>query len=313
MFLDRIRDLSKEHNVSFEDLQGVTKESFLYATRLERRPVALKRELKKLQLHPRLARQMWWGNSYMLLVFPQVLCNPKKKIPSLEDFIYVKNILKEDEKKALQEKVLKLGSVSVSRTALLDELIPKSAIRAQRGRFLAMFDPMYSSRSRNEDVRQDLAVEAVAIINRELSNLKTDDPEKINSYLGFCLNQKAKTYLTRSKPKTIRVRAEEQTIEKIRQETEESPSSHDRATMEMASDLRSILRKDNYRAIALLLEFADKEDRESFNFYLGQNGLTRIGMTPKEVKSNIEKFLGKKVFYKLKKSAPLRKYLGMSL
>ena len=313
MFLEKIEQLARDWGKSMSDMEKIAQASLRYGMRLDRHPGRLKRELKKIQIDSTIATPLWSGNAYMLITMPEVLVNKKKKIPCLADFLFAKKALKKEDYKELRVKIKNIPKDTNTHDILI-KMMP--AIKRQaycKGRFLPQFDRMYGGL---EDIQQDLAIEALSVINKQITNLKSHEMDDIMKYMGYCFKKKSDTYIRANAPKVRRVQIEEEKhFEDLIQEHkvsegEDYESEQEFGFKEVAHDLKSILGKESYLAVALLMNFATKQEAEPFDSYLAGLGLDRKEMTNTETKKQIERFLKKPdLFSQLQSSKVLIKYL----
>jgi hypothetical protein len=309
MFMERIRRLAIEWGKAPHQMECVAKESLLYGMRLIKRPKQLKDRLKALGVDSKLATPLWSGNFYLLQVLPQVMCDPRKKIPCLEDYLFARKILKTADLKILQERLANLPSLS--RDEIVGQLF-KGAIKRQsyRGRFLPEFDRMHEHRI---DIQQDLTCEALAILNKEWTNFKTTDPEEIANYLSYCVKQKTNTYLDNRSPRMLRSKIDdEEALEKVVHQSYASNALEidaDQTTVVLREDLRKMLSPVAFQGVALLLNFAEEPHEIQFRQFLERKGMKRDGLSYAKLKTHIERHLGAKVFREMKSSKLLVNYL----
>lgn len=292
MFLQKIDKLASDWNLYPTAMDGVARESLLYGMRLTRHPSALKRELKKVNISSLLAKPLWSGNAYLLHVMPEVLCNKKKKIPCLDDFHFVKKTLT---RKHLQEiKRRQKNRCKIAPHELFLDLVPKLKKKAWQGRFIPRFDAMNESL---KDIEQDLAVRALEVVNKEVTNFKTSEHEKIHAYLSYCVNKKADTYLKERTPKRIKARIEPEDFDRIvHQARQEEFGDLDFSEVEFRTDLKSSLPLKVYKGVSLLMNFADAADSRRFDRYLRERHIRPEWLTQTQLKHHIEKFLEAPVF-----------------
>jgi hypothetical protein len=309
MFLEKIKKIGDDWGRSSEEMQDVACQSLLYGMRITRSPGDLKRELKKVKIDSTLAKPLWSGNSYLLLTLPLVLVDRKKKIPNLEDFLFAKKVLGRKNLKELRMKVKNLPKIPAQE--ILQLLLPSIKQQAGRGRFLPQFDSMHG---KLKDIEQDLMKEAIEVMNKEMMNFKnTKDLDEIVKYLSYCLKRKTDTYLKQHTPKLLKARIDdEQSFDKL-VETKRSEEIFDIATddCEFRQDLRKVLSRNGYKAVSLLMNFADADVEQDFQMQLSALGFTRENIKMKKLKTLIEKYIGYEVFDAVKHSPKLKEYLAI--
>ena len=306
MFLQKIDRLATDWDRQSNELEGVARESLLYGMRITRHPSALKKELKKVKISSLLAKPLWSGNAYLLHTLPQVLTNKKKKIPCLADFLFARKTLSRENLRELRTRQKNL--CAISREELLKGILPNIKKQAWRGRFIPQFDSMHESL---KDIEQDLIVQALEIVNKEISNFKSTNKEEIVSYLGYCLDKKGDTYLLQHTPKQVKARIEPEDFDRVVHQArkEESGEVNDYAEVEFKKDLETVLPKRMYRGIALLMQFADPLDTRKFDRYLRGKQIRPEWLTQTQLKHHIEKFLGTPIFDKVMETPELRDFL----
>jgi len=312
MFIEKIEQLARDWGKSLSEMDEIMTASLRYGMRLDRHPGKLKRELKKLKIDSTIATPLWSGNAYLLITMPSVLVNKKKKIPCLADFIYARKVLKKEDFSELKSKVKNLPPMSPH--DILKGMFP--AIKRQaysRGRFLPQFDRMYGG---IEDIQQDLFVEAAAVVNKQIMNLKTHNIDDIMKYMGFCFKKKSDTYLRANAPKARRVRVEEDKIfedmvhEKKKSNGEDYETALELNQKEVTHDLESLLSKEAYLGVGLLMNFAPEPELNKFEQFLESSGIKRQTLSTTQTKRWIEKYLGKgDLFTQLQQSKSLLAYL----
>jgi len=308
MFMKRIRQLAIEWGKAPHEMECVARESLLYGMRLVTRPTRLKSELKKIGIDSKLATPLWSGNFYLLQILPTVLLDKKKKIPSLEDFQFARKVLKKFDLKLLEARVKNLSGLC--RDEMLAKLLKTATLQqSYRGRFLPKFDRMHEHK---HDIQHDLACETLAIINKEWTNFKTNDPNEIQGYLSYCLKNKANTYLENRAPKLHRAEMEDdEALDRAAHQRQSLDCNLDldHSTVILRTDLQKILSPQAYRGISLLLNFARKPDEHEFLQFLQAKGLKRDGLSYSKLKVHIERHLGVKVFQEMKTTPQLVEYL----
>jgi hypothetical protein len=308
MFLEKIKKIADDWGKSSEEMQDVARESLLYGMRITRTPGNLKRELKKVKIDSTLAKPLWSGNSYLLLTLPVVLTDRKKKIPNLEDFLFARKVLGKKNIRQLKTKVKNLPSITAQE--IFQRLMPSIKKRAWRGSFLPRFDSMHGT---IKDIEHDLMKEAIEVMNKEMMNFKNPkDLDSIEDYLSYCFDRKLDTYLKQHKPRLLKARIDdEKAFDKI-VEAKRSEDIFDLATedCEFRQDLRKILSRNGYKAVSLLMNFADELDELAFGQYLQPLGFTRENIPAKKLKITIEKFIGYDVFDAVRNSPRLKEYLA---
>jgi len=306
MFLQKIRGLAKDWNKDVQDLDAVAKESLLYGMRLHRTPSRLKKELRRVGIHTLLARPLWAGNAYLLITLPEVIHDRKRKIPNLEDLLYARSVLEEKHCGILSERVEKKCQISTEE--LLRRLKPAIRLHARKGRFLVQFDQMHGTL---HDIEQDITSLALEVINREISNFRTQNIDEIIPYLAYCVGKKAKTYLRKEAPKQKKVQTEashfDYLVHKNRDEEENSTTGFEE--VDFREDLRRILSSEVYAGISLLMNFADEEIRQQFRSFLKAKQIKLEWLTNSQLKLHIERFLGCRVFEKAKANQEFRNFL----
>lgn len=306
MFLHKIEKLATDWSKQQPEMESVARESLLYGMRLVRHPSALKKELKKANISSLLAKPLWSGNAYLLHVLPEVLCDRKKKIPCLPDLLFARKVLSEAHLKELRE--CRKKRCKIPTDELFETMLPKIKQQTWRGRFIPQFDAMNENL---KDIEHDLIVEALVVMNKEMSNFRTDNKEEIANYLSFCLKSKSDTYLKRHKPKAIKARIEAEDFERIvhQERMQDSIADVDFSQVELQQDLKKVLDRTSYRAISLLMQFADDDDRRGFARYLKGRNIKDEWTTQAQLKTHIEKYLGKTVFSDITHNPFLKKFL----
>lgn len=313
MFLTKIQKLSEDFSMTLVEEKKnavitLAREAMLYGMKLERKPIKLKRQLKKCGLDPATATQHWSGNHHLLVNLPNELSHSKRKILNLEDFLFARRALTPEWRKELRKRVE--NTPTIDREAILKKLIPQVKKRVHKGRFLGRFDPMYQA-GHNGDIEQDLMVEVVAILNREWHNFNTTNEDDIVKYIGYCFERKGDTYLRSRAPKSFRMDYEDQnhfekTIEQTHQELDGTDATNEGI---LAGDLKNILPEHLFKAVSLLMGFASTGLENQFNEFLVSRGKTRRGLTPTQFKIAIEDFCGRSVFSEMKTYPELISYL----
>jgi hypothetical protein len=310
MFMERIRQLAVEWGKSPEDLNQVARESLLYGMRLNTKPTQLKKELKRVGIDSTIATPRWSGTYYLLICLPQVLTDRKKKIPSLEDYLFAKTVLAPDQLDQLTQNLKKIPDVS--RHEIVAGLMKKTIkFESRRGRFLPRFDRMYEN---DKDVKQDLLCEALAIMNKEWCNFqRPDDAQEIHNYISHCVKGKTATYLKSCSPRMKRAKLDEPgALENIidKQSIQErNLFDADEQSTVLKEDLRSMLPYDSFQAVALLMNFAEDAEEQRFQSFLRSKGHSRIGLSYTRLKMYIERYMGTSIFLEIRKSEKLESYL----
>lgn len=305
MFLDKIQKLAEDWQKHPDQLESVAKESLLYGMRLVRNPSPLKKELRKVKISSLIAKPLWSGNAYLLITLPEVLCNRKKKIPCLNDFLYARKILTDSQLKEIRSRVKNI--CKIPRDKLIKDLIPGVKRSAWSGRFLPQFDGMFEN---IKDVEQDLIVEALTVVNKEISNFKSNDPGEISKYLSYCADKKAKTYLKQKTPKQLKARLEQAEFDLV-VHTHRAEEEQDNcfSNVDIKKDLKKLLSSRVYLGVALFMGFAEQKDKEAFDNYLKLKNIKRAWIAPAQLKLHIEKFLGGPVFQLAESNQTLKKFL----
>ena len=307
MFLKKIKRLGDEWGVAFCDLEGVARESLRYGMRLTRTPGQLKRELKAVGIDSTLATPMWSGNAYLLIQVPRALFTRKKAAAiDPEDMRFIRRVLTPEDRKILRERFRNLPDFTSCE--ILGHTVSYVRNQSRRGRFLPFFDSMYES---TDDVEHDLIEETLKIINKEMTNFRTHEPEDIKKYIQNCMGKKAKTYFRSRSPKMFKSRIEtpedfDRIVETHRAE-EFTPNDYE--SHEVAHDLSKLLPRAHYRAISLLMGFASEAEQQQFDEFLQRTGQNPLELTPKKLKVQIERHLGCEVFDALRQHPDLVKYL----
>lgn len=309
MFLEKIRKIGEDWGKSSEEMQDVARESLLYGMRITRTPGGLKRELKKVKIDSTIARPLWSGNSYLLLTLPVVLTNKYKKIPNLEDFLFARKVLGKKTIRELRAKVKNLPEVTAQE--LFTRLAPGIKKRAWRGSFIPRFDSMHGT---IQDVEHDLMKVAIEIMNKEMMNFKNPkNLEEIETYLSYCFDRKLDTYLKQHTPRMLKARIENTKVFDRIVENKRAEEIFDLATedCEFRQDLRKVLSRNGYRAVSLLMNFADEADEKNFQDFIATIGYDRDTLPGKKLKATIEKHIGYEVFDAVKHSPKLKEYLAI--
>ena len=303
MFLEKCRAVS-EDRLGREDFLELAREALLYGMRLERHPGRLKGVLKRNGFDSTTATSTWTGTYYLMQTLPQVLRDRKRKIPCLADFRFCLLVLSPEHKVALAARVDNLPTLTPSE--LLADLMPQIKSRAYRGRFLSMFDSMYDRR----DVEQDLVSKALTIMNREWGNLRSHAPEDIFKYIGFCFDQKTKTYLTHSAPRAFREDMEDQAEmdRTVEQSGLNDPEVRQWTAVER-DDLENILTPQQNRAVLLLTGEASAAEVARFKQFIESQGVDFTSLRGRGLEQQIEKFCGRPVWDELKRSTKFEEYL----
>jgi hypothetical protein len=305
MFLQKIDRLASDWCINKTEIESVARESLLYGMRLVRHPSALKRELRKLRISSLIAKPLWSGNAYLLHVLPDVLCDPKKKIPCLDDYHFARRILTRAHLREIKKRRKNLCKITPE--LLFKDLLPKIKSQAWRGRFIPQFDRMNENL---KDIEQDLAVRALEVVNKEVTNFKTQDKDKIKNYLEYCVTKKADTYLGERTPRQIRARIEPEAFDRVvHQARQEEHGDTDFSEVEFKNDLKSVLSVKVYRGVALLMNFAEAKDAGRFDRYLHERNIKLKWLTQTQLKLHIEKFLGAPVFEKVTDNLDLKQFL----
>jgi len=307
MLLEKIRRLALEWGKTPQALEAVARESLLYGMRIETKPKNLKLELKRVGIDSKLATPLWSGDYYLLLVLPQVLINKKIKIPCLEDLQFAKRILKRAHLSALKQRFKNLPSTT--REEVFKKILPIIKKESYRGRYLTQFDYMYEKK---EDIQQDIICKALTILNKEWTHFNTSDPDKITNYLSYCIARKTNTYLASTSPKMRRAHVEdEEDLEiLVNHHLDKDFESDDiKSTHQLRNDLSRMLPPRTFKAVSLLLGFADPKHETKFEKSLRARGLRRQQLSCSKLKLLIERHLGIEVFSDLKQSLDLRQYL----
>ena len=303
MFLEKIKKLGEEWGVHFSSMEAVAKESLLYGMRLIKTPGRLKKELKKVGIDSTLATPMWSGNAYLLITLPKVLFNRNIPIPSVADLLFAQKVLNEEQLFILKNRYENIPSISTG--DILTNATSYVRKQSKKGRFLPFFDSMYES---TKDVEQDLLEETLKVINKELTNFRTHRPEDMNKYISNCLGKKAKTYFKSRSPRMFKAEIETpEELEKIVEKSQSIEPVHQ--TLEIRQDLQKMLPKEHYKAISLLMGFASEQEQKEFDVFLANQGKRVEMLTPRKLKTHIEKHIGKEIFTSLKEHKDLIKYL----
>ena len=307
MFLRKLDALAEEWGKKSDDMQEIQKESLLYAMRLKTTPTGLKNALRKEQLDTKVATPMWSGNAYLLLKLPEVLTNPKSKIPCLEDFLYARKVLGQKQIGTLKRKIKSIPN-TIDREKFLSSMMPLMRSKAYCARFLSMLDPSVEK----GDIQQDLAVEMLKIVNKELTNLKTKDKEAIERYFKNCFNQKAKTYVGKKKIKNFRVTVENDAeMEALiqSQQVEEVQWATRLADPIVQRDLRDMLTWEQAEAFWLLMGLPGADRADEFAAFLTEQKLNREQIPIGQLKRQIQRFLdAPDVFDELMEHPDMRGY-----
>lgn len=311
MLIQKIAQLAKEQGSGERDLSGVIRESLRYGMLLNRSPNALKKEMRRAGMDSKPARMLWFGNHYLLVKLPRLLCTRKGKIPCLQDYLYCRSVLGPDDYQVLNERLSRQAALPCQDEVFHHTFERRARTKIRGARFLEMLDRMYC----REDVEQDMAVELVSVMNRESQNFNPTRGDNFTKHVGFCFDSKAKTYLRSSAGKVMMVRNTEtfeeevNLLDRVKQEdptfVDECPEEYIR----VHEDLRRVLPETEYRAVSLLLGFAPQHDKEDFSSFTAEKGVDLVTMTEQSRKRWIEKFLGKPVFAGLRQNQNLREYL----
>jgi hypothetical protein len=304
MFMDKIQKMSEELGKTVQELQDVARESLLYGMKLNRTPSNLKRALKKVNYDSKLATQMWRGNAYLLLTFPKILTDRKAKIVNLQDYLFARQILKDEHYTELKKRIDNIPT-DISIPQILQSVIPAIRYQTRRGRFLPQFDSMHADM---KDIQQDISEIAIAIVNFQFTNFKTHASEDINKYISYCIGHKSKTYFRSKAPKAITIKLDDQQeFDKI---MDQEPTDFDPLhTIEFKEDMAGMLPRAQYEAVMLFLDMADQELHKRFDVFLARYGKTKESLTQPLLKKYIEKFLNVNVFSTLQKNKKLLCYL----
>lgn len=305
MFLQKIDKLASDWGYSRNEIEQVAKESLLYGMRIVRHPSALKRELRRVKIDSLIAKPLWSGNAYLLMELPEVMTNKKKKIPCLEDFHFARTILTKKHLTDLKKQVR--HRCNIPREELIKELIPQIQRLSWKGRFLPKHDGMYENL---KDVQGELVLRCMEVINKEMSNFKSNDKEEILTYLSYCISRKSDTFLKKSTPKAFRVKTEDNELDEMFQQSkveEDSPDNFN--TVDFKHDLKKVLAPKVYRGVALLMEFADAADQRGFNTYLIGKNVQASQLNQTQLKSHIERYLGVSVFNKAYENKEFKEFL----
>jgi hypothetical protein len=305
MFLQKINRLATDWNRHPQELDLVARESLLYGMRLTRHPSALKRELKKVKIDSLIARPLWSGNAYLLHVLPEVLCNKKKKIPCLEDFLFARKVIQREHLKELRARRKNMCKIPFE--DLFKALMPGVKRQAWRGRFIPQFDAMNENL---KDIEQDIVVRTLEVLNKEITNFKSKNKEEILAYLGFCVKGKSDTYLKQRTPKQIKARIEPEDFDRIvHQARQDEAGESEFADVDFKKDLQAVLSIKVYRGVALLMNFAEPTDTRKFDRYLRNKNIKMEWLTQSQLKIHIEKYIGAPVFERAFENSTLKEFL----
>lgn len=186
--------------------------------------------------------------------------------------------------------------------------MPKIKHQTWRGRFIPQFDAMNENL---KDIEHDLIVESLVILNKEMSNFRSNDKEEISNYLSYCLKSKADTYLKQHKPKAIKARIEPEDFERVvhNDRMQDSMADVDFSEVEFRQDLQKFLAPKVYRGISLLMQFASPEDMRGFDRYLVTRNIKSEWITQTQLKHHIEKYVGCSVFSEVAENPMLKNFL----
>jgi hypothetical protein len=307
MFMERIRRLAMDWGKSPQALDGVARESLFYGMRLETKPGRLKQELKRVGIDSKLATPLWSGNYYLLLTLPEILIKKNSKIPCLEDYLFAKKTLKRPHLSVLRKRFKNIPNAS--REDMIQKLLRTIKRESYRGRYLTQFDRMYEKKA---DIHHDLICEALAVMNKEWTNFKNHNQVEMLNYLSYCVGTKADTYLSATTPKMKRAHLEDPSeLEALINAQKEDDLNWDNtpASHMLQQDLQQMLSKEAYLGVALLMDFAEPEQKNKFEKSLKERGFNRQQLSHSKLKLLIERYLGVKVFQNLRNSEELSQYL----
>lgn len=310
MFLSKIRKLGLEWGLGLSGLEGVARESLRYGMRLVKTPGLLKRELKQVGIDSTLATPLWSGNFYLLLTLPSMMVGEMSVLPEYqEDFEFAQSVLKEEDFAVLRERINKLPTAT--RDQIFQNLLPRIRRKRKKGNFLPYFDRAKEA----GDIEQDLIEESLKILNKEMTNFRTDDLERNVNYLDSCLGNKTNTYLKRNTPTMTKVLMENEAelnrfLDENNSEDPEQFRVEDSRVVEFTKDLKKILQPNQFRAVMLLIGAAQPAEQDQFDAFLTQSGFDRHQLSPTQLKSQIELFVGdREVFERIREHLELQLYL----
>lgn len=307
MFLRKLDALAQEWGKKSDEMDEIRKESLLYGMRLKTTPTGLKNALRKRKLDTKVATPLWSGNAYLLLSLPEVLTNPKTKIPCLEDFLYAKQVLELSQIGTLRKKIDNIPKW-VDREKFFKRIEPKLKSKAHRARFIAMRDPGMGK----DDIQQDLAIEMLKIYNKEITNLHTQDEADMEKYFFNCFHKKAKTYIGKKKPKQFRVTVDTNAeLENLFESgTKEERSWLDRFNDPLVQkDLKDMLTWEQAEALYLMMGLPGADLVLEFNRFLKEQSVERDGIPLGRLKLSIQKFLdAPEVFDEILEHPGLKQY-----
>ncbi len=302
MFIEKIRKLSQDLGVSYCKMQDVKLQSLLYGMKLVKKPGALKRALRKVGADSKQATPMWNGNAYLLLTLPRILVDRKTKIINLEDYQFAKKHLTPEQLRELHTRVQNIPDITPEQ--ILEGIKDNLTRRAYASRFLPTFDPMHEM----GDIRRDMMCEALTVINKEMTNFRTHNPEEIYKYIGYCFDGKSKTYVKAKAPRWQRVGYEDAlSAEDSALAGEECVAE---TTVEFMQDMQKLLSDKERLAVLLLLDQADERMTRKFSDYLSTKGRERAALSPVLLKKHITGFVGDaEVFDRLQQNQDFHQYL----
>jgi hypothetical protein len=310
MFLSKIRKLGLEWGLGLADLTGVSRESLRYGMRLVKTPGLLKKELKLVGIDSTLATPLWSGNFYLLLTLPSMMVGEMSVLPEYqEDFEFAQSVLRKEDFSVLRERIDRLPTAT--RDQIFQNLLPRIRRKRKKGNFLPYFDRAKEA----GDVEQDLIEESLKILNKEMTNFRTDDLERNVNYLDSCLSNKTNTYLKRNTPTMTKVMLENEAdlnrfLDENNAEDPDQFRIEDSRVIEFTKDLKKVLNSNQYQAVSLLIGVAQPSELDRFDDFLKASGLDRHSLSPTRLKIQIEQFVGdREVFSRIKEHKELQIYL----
>lgn len=312
MFLKKIQSLAVEWNISIQSLQELAEESLRYGMRLNRDPKKLKRIFKKMGQDDLLAVKLWAGNYYLLIHLPSALQGHKIDAVAPEDLEYAKTVLTPEELAIVRGYNIKPLQLLSS----MKEIKSVYDVARYNGRFLSTLDPMRENTKNSNDLIQDLMVDTLVVANRTMSDWTLSSDKALIPFLAKSIRNKAKSALKRSSPKLQRLFFQEtDALQKfLEQRRPSDPSealidfSPEEASVKV--DLEKILGPLSYRGLLLIMDKATPEEAQAFEQHLVDQGVSRDVLPLQRLKDEIERYLGYKVFHKMRKNESLHEYLS---
>lgn len=310
MFMNKIRKMSQDLSLAMSTLDKVARESLLYGMKLTRTPGPLKTELKAVNADSTIATDTWRGNAYLLLTLPKVLTDRKRKIPCLEDLIYVRTVLTAEHYEILHKRVQNVPTMTTEE--IFNMMTREIRQNSWKGRFLPQFDSMFGTL---KDVEQDVMAITLSIINQEFNNFNSHAPEDIKKYVGYCIGKKSATHITAHAPRMKKVIVEDQDeLEHVMDmnQGDDDTSQDPIHNFEFKRDIERLLPKPQRDAVFLILGMEDAKLSKHFGNFLERHGKKKDDLSPFQLRNYVSKYLDVDIVQILRENKDLCGYLNRS-